>query len=182
MSVGGKQRVRVCKCACVWVVEERREGGGVPRWWLVRKDDGWWGRRGRLLRSSKLISQQMFLSAVKNGAATLISTAPLPPSPSLVSLQASPSAVNHTLQSISNTQSFTSRSPVFWQHLITAPASWFSAHIVYLALISLLPWKPALDYCSSPLIIYPFLCLALRGTAFRENYLSGWTISCRLLV
>ncbi len=41
------------------------------------KDDGWRGRRGRLLQGSKLISRQMFLSAVKNGMAkTLISAPP----------------------------------------------------------------------------------------------------------
>lgn len=43
ISVGGKQRVRVCKRACAWVVEKSGGGGGgagVPKWWLVRKDDG----------------------------------------------------------------------------------------------------------------------------------------------
>lgn len=46
MSVGGKQKVRVC--ACAWVVEDRIVEGvgvgggvyGVPKWWLARKDDG----------------------------------------------------------------------------------------------------------------------------------------------
>lgn len=49
VSVGGKRRVKLFKCACAWVVAEwwwrrrRRRGvrwGGVPKWWLVRKDDG----------------------------------------------------------------------------------------------------------------------------------------------
>lgn len=178
-SVGGKQRVRVCMCV--------GGGGEEGGWWsaqVVVSTKRWWmmGQEGKTASQLQIdIPANVFVCCEKWCRNSHLHCPPRP-SPPLVSLRASPSAVNHTLQSISNTQSFTSHSPVFWQHLITAPASWLSAHIVYLALISLLPWKPALDYCSSPLIIYPFLCLALRGTAFIENYLSGWTISCRLLV
>lgn len=45
--------------------ERERDGGCGGR----KKDDGWQARRGRLLCSTKLISRQMFLSAVKNGTA-----------------------------------------------------------------------------------------------------------------
>lgn len=148
------------KLVCVWVGGRR---GGDRKWWLTRKDDGWWGRRGRLLLSSKLISQQMFLSAVKNGAAKLSSRLRPGPPLRLPLLSSLYQLLSLPWIKPSNpfpaAQPFSRRTPVLWQRLITASSSWLSAHFEQATWLSQLPWKPPLDYCSALFILHRILCL-----------------------
>lgn len=106
-----------------------------------------------------------------------------PPLSSLSGLLPPSAVVNHALQSISPHPNLYFPLPA----ILTAPDHGTDLPAFRSALCTWLSFpcchrnlNP--DYCSAPLILYPFLCLGLPGTAFRENDLSEWTINCGLLL